>query len=248
MRGAGALWTIVVLNGAVFLLWAVAEETRSPALLEFLAAHFLVSRDHLAAGHFWTLLTAAFSHEAPLHLVLNMMVLYSFGTVLVYRWGPRAFLIFHLVAGVFSSAGHVVVGELIGRHEPALGASGAVSAALAAFTVLYPRHRILVLGLLPLPAYIGTALFVGLDVWGVLAQKAGGGLPIGHGAHLAGALFGLAFSLARKRLFPGQALRPEEAAILDALRRKVETYGVESLTPDERHFVETVLRRQGHGS
>ena len=40
---------------------------------------------------------------------------------------------------------------------------------------------------------VGAILFVGLDVWGVIAQAGGGGLPIGHGAHLGGALAGLIY-------------------------------------------------------
>jgi membrane associated rhomboid family serine protease len=193
------LYALIALNVAVCLFWWLAEHSASERLAQIAVDNLLVSRAHLAAGYWWTLLTAEFSHRETWHLAMNMLVLYSFGRVLVWRWGTRTFLVFYLVAAVVASLGHVATGYLIDRNEAALGASGAVSAVLAAFAVLYPRHRVLVFAVLPLPAWIATLLFVGLDVWGVAAQSAGGGLPIGHGAHLAGAAFGLAYTLVKSR-------------------------------------------------
>jgi membrane associated rhomboid family serine protease len=63
------------------------------------------------------------------------------------------------------------------------------------FALLYPREKLLLFGIIPLPAMFGALAFVGLDVWGVVAQAQGGGLPIGHGAHLGGALTGLLYYL-----------------------------------------------------
>ncbi len=42
---------------------------------------------------------------------------------------------------------------------------------------------------------VGAFLFIGLDVWGLVAQSGGGGLPIGHGAHLGGAITGIIYYL-----------------------------------------------------
>jgi membrane associated rhomboid family serine protease len=194
---------LLALNVIVFLAWLPAD-LYDPAdqLGRFMAENFFVSREHLEEGQYWTLLTAEFSHREIWHLALNMMVLMNFGPVLVWRWGQRKFLVFYLIAAMVASIGHVVVGGLIGRDTWALGASGAISGVLAAFAVLYPHHRILLFGIVPLPAYIATILFVGLDVWGVVAQSSGGGLPIGHGAHLGGAAFGLVYSSYQKRRGP----------------------------------------------
>jgi membrane associated rhomboid family serine protease len=40
---------------------------------------------------------------------------------------------------------------------------------------------------------VGALAFIGLDVWGLIAQAEGGGLPIGHGAHLGGAFTGILY-------------------------------------------------------
>ncbi|MEX2608599.1 MAG: rhomboid family intramembrane serine protease, partial [Gemmatimonadota bacterium] len=63
---------LAVANGIVFLLWMALP-------FQVMAGHFLVSWDHLAAGRFWVLLTAVFSHNLLFHLLINMIVLLSFG-------------------------------------------------------------------------------------------------------------------------------------------------------------------------
>jgi membrane associated rhomboid family serine protease len=55
---------------------------------------------------------------------------------------------------------------------------------------MIPQARLYLLGIIPMPAIVGAIAFVGLDIVGLTAQAGGGGLPIGHGAHLSGALVG----------------------------------------------------------
>jgi membrane associated rhomboid family serine protease len=228
---------LIGLNVVVYFLWWVAPP-------EFMGLNFLVSREHLAYGYYWTLLTAEFSHKELWHLLMNMITLRSFGSVLVSLWGSRRFIGFYLAAAVVASLAHVGVGFIIGRENAALGASGAVSAALAAFAFLYPRQKILLFGAVPLPAYVAVLLFVGLDVWGVVAQSAGGGLPIGHGAHLGGAAFGLAYAMLSGRRAP---LAPSDAQLeeIDRLLAKARAGGVESLSPEEHAFLQAMMRDRG---
>ncbi len=157
--------------------------------------NFLVSWDHLAEGRLWTLLTAVFSHNAFWHIFLNMYVLFSFGAVIEELIGPRRFLSFYLLAGIFSSFCHALVSAFILGDSaiPALGASGAVAGLVILFALSYPREKLLIFGLIPIPAIFGALLFVSLDLWGLFAQAGGGGLPIGHGAHLGGALIGFLY-------------------------------------------------------
>jgi membrane associated rhomboid family serine protease len=76
---------------------------------------------------------------------------------------------------------------------PALGASGAISGTVVLFALMFPQAKIFILGILPLPAIWGAVLLVGLDLWGLVSQTAGGDLPIGYGAHLGGAFTGLIY-------------------------------------------------------
>ncbi len=107
------------------------------------------------------------------------------------------FLVFYLMAGVVSSLSHCLVSAfLVDKPDMlAVGASGSISGLVLLFSLLYPREKILLFGLIPLPAFFGALAFIGLDVWGVFAQAQGGGLPIGHGAHLGGAFTGIIYYL-----------------------------------------------------
>lgn len=187
---------IAVANAAVFLLWLL------PAVpTDVMAGHFVVSWDHLAAGRVWTAITTVFSHYAMFHLVVNMIVLLSFAPPLELMMGSRRFLRFYLGAGVLGSIGHAAVSNfLLDRPgQAALGASSAISGVLLLFALIFPRARVLFFFILPLPAIVAALAFIGIDVWGLIAQAEGGGLPIGHGAHLGGALAGILYFLARGR-------------------------------------------------
>lgn len=163
----------------------------------FMNDNFLVSWTRLLEGRYWTLLTSAFSHNMFLHILLNMFVLNSFGPIIERTIGSKRFLGFYLIAGMIGSFGHTVVSRFI-LDKPdlsALGASGAIAGLILLFSLLYPKEKILLLGIIPMPAMVGALMFVGLDIWGVVAQAEGGGLPIGHGAHLGGAIAGFIYFL-----------------------------------------------------
>jgi membrane associated rhomboid family serine protease len=184
---------IVVANAVVFLLWMSLP-------LPAMACHFLVSWDHLADGRVWVLLTAVFSHTLLFHLLINMIVLLSFGPPLERLMGSVRFLGFYLVAGIIGSLAHAVVSNyLIGRPgQPALGASSAIAGVLLLFAFIFPKVKVLLFFVVPLPALAAALLFVGIDIWGLVMQVEGEGLPIGHGAHLGGALTGLIYYLVRR--------------------------------------------------
>jgi len=182
---------ILALNGLIYLLWQIPSER----WLAWMMRNFLVSGEGVLAGYLWTLITAEFSHFAFLHLFVNMIVLMGFGRVLELKLGAARFLRFYLAAGAVSSFSHVLVSSfLLDQPElPALGASGAISAVVLLFALIYPRERILLFGLLPLPALWGALIAVGIDLLGLASQARGSSLPIGYGAHLGGASFGLAY-------------------------------------------------------
>jgi len=177
---------LLAINAGVFGLWLLLGE--SPFMLD----NFLISWDALAAGRSWTLLTSEFSHVAFFHFFLNMVVLANFGPIVEYTIGSARFLGFYLTAAVVASLSHAGVSAfLLGEPGlPALGASGAISGVVLLFAFLYPRARILLFFVIPMPVMVGVAAVVGLDLAGLIWQIEGGGLPIGHGAHLGGAATG----------------------------------------------------------
>ncbi len=99
------------------------------------AGRTLDSHGHLigiAEGDYWRLLTAAFLHYGPFHLLLNMLALYWFGTALEQRIGSARFLLLYIVSGLAGSAGAL----LLDPTTPTVGASGAIFGILGAGLVL----------------------------------------------------------------------------------------------------------------
>ena len=195
---------LILLNLVVYGMWLGLNQ-------DFMAAHFLVSWSALVDGRVWVLLTSVFSHVMVLHLFINMFVLNSFGRFLEQFLGPKFYLSFYIVAGLISSFSHAALSNyLLGQPDlPALGASGAIAGLVLLFSLTFPKEKIVLFGIIPVPALVGAVAFVGLDLWGLAAQAEGGGLPIGHGAHLGGAFTGLLAYLffVRPRLIRSRMLR-----------------------------------------
>jgi membrane associated rhomboid family serine protease len=190
VRKSFLVYFLIAVNILVFVMWSMAK---TPAAMAFMENNFLVSYDALLAGRWWVLITSVFSHSMAFHILLNMMVLSSFGPIIVEELGNKFFIIFYFIAGVVSSLSHALVSAfyLHAPDHPALGASGAIAGVLLLFCLMYPREKILLMMVIPIPAIWGAVAFVGLDVWGLIEQSRGGGLPIGHGAHLGGSACGL---------------------------------------------------------
>jgi membrane associated rhomboid family serine protease len=239
---------LVVINLLVFFIWQASR--LSPQLLDFMRFNFVISTAHLLDGRVWTLVTAAVSQMDLVHLLFNMMVLYSFGPVIERLLGSRRFVWFYLGAATFSSLCHCMTTVLLQRGAvPALGASGVMTGLLLIFALLFPKQTILIFGVIPVPALIGVLGFVGLDIWGLVAQSQGHGLPIGHGAHLGGTLFGamIYFGYVRPKrrqlVASSYGLTVEELAEAERLRRKVAEQGHDSLTYEEQSFLHQIVSR-----
>ena len=178
------------INIVVFLAWQFATDDMEVAQL--MVSNFLASWNGLLSGHVWTLLTSAYSHFEFLHLAINMFVLWNFGVLIERQMGRQRFLVFYVVCSVVGSLAHCMVSEwLLGMPDRgALGASGAVCGVLMAFALEYPKARILLFGIVPVPALICVVGMAGFDVWGVINQSRGQGFGIGHAAHLGGGIAG----------------------------------------------------------
>ena len=201
LRPVIAVPFIITINIAVFIAWYVSQ-VGDPDLI-FMRDNFLVSWDGLAEGRYWTLLTSAFSHNMFLHIFINMYVLQSFGSILEKLLGFTRFIRLYLFAALVGSISHCVVSKFLLEEPqlPALGASGAIAGLILVFSLLFPRQKIYLLGVIPLSAIWGAFAFIGLDLWGLWSQVQGGGLPIGHGAHLGGALGGFLYYLRLRHRF-----------------------------------------------
>jgi membrane associated rhomboid family serine protease len=136
----------------------------------------------------WQLISYAFLHGGPLHLLLNMYALWLFGSRMENVWGSRAFTRYYFVCVVGAGVVQLLVASYSGEIYPTIGASGGVFGVLLAFGMTFPNERLLLL----FPPVILKAkwfviLFGAIELWTGVTGTAPG---VAHFAHLGGMLFG----------------------------------------------------------
>lgn len=134
-------------------------------------------------------------HADFIHLALNMFVFYSFGRVMeaifTINWGPMKgrllFIALYVLGGVAATLPSMRKhGDNYGYNS--VGASGAVSALLMSYMILFPLNEIAFF-FIPMPAFIGVFVFFLLEHF----MKRNVRSNIAHDAHIWGALFGIVF-------------------------------------------------------
>jgi membrane associated rhomboid family serine protease len=108
-----------------------------------------------------------FLHGGFMHLLGNMLYLWVFGNNVEDAMGHVKFTLFYFVCGFAAAFGMAYVDPT--SQIPVVGASGAISGALAAYVLLWPRARITVivpLGIIFYPFRISAIWVVGF--WFVL--------------------------------------------------------------------------------
>ena len=146
----------------------------------------------------YRLITSGFVHADWIHLGVNMYVLYEFGQFVELHfvewygvWGRLIYLVVYLLAIV---AGDIpsLIREKENIGYAAIGASGAVSAIVFIFIIMYPWLRLEIMFILPMPAIVAGVGYIAYSWWAANRQAPGMlGRPVGHDAHLVGSLFGI---------------------------------------------------------
>jgi membrane associated rhomboid family serine protease len=134
-----------------------------------------LSRDTIAAGDYWTLITSGFLHRGLFHLLSNMLALWILGTMLEPLLGRWRFALVYAVALLCGSLGVLLVSA-----DASAGASGAVFGLMGAAAVI-ARSRGLNLMESGLGLWLGLNLLLtftipGISVGGHIGGLAGGAL------------------------------------------------------------------------
>jgi membrane associated rhomboid family serine protease len=205
------VWLIAI-TCAVFLGQMVGKDlagVRDLALAP-LTAEGIYDTRLIAQGEVWRLFTPIFLHGSLWHLACNMLVLYWTGTRLETQYGGKEFLAFYLLAGVCANAGYFLL-QITGLMPPSLavGASGAVTAALVLYAFHYPRQRVYLYFVVPMPIWFLVVLYVALDTFGALGAVRG---QVAYAVHLCGAFFGLLYFQSGRRITALLPSLPSRAA------------------------------------
>jgi len=236
-----AIKILVSVNIGIFVL-----QTISGAESLFFPLFGLVPKLVWSQFMLWQPFTYLFFHGGVWHVLINMFVLWMFGSELERLWGKVHFLKFYFITGI--GAGLITMLFGLDSITPIVGASGAVYGILLAYGLTYPNRTIYLYGIIPIKSLwfiigIGTIAFI---------SSFDGSSQISHLTHLSGMVIGyfvlkkpvrlndLWFSIRKrtmeykvqqqeKKFSEQQAIELDINRILDKIHRE----GFDSLSEDE---------------
>lgn len=182
------------INLGFFLIEEILRISFDDSLFPIMA----LSREGLANGGWWQLVTHAFLHGNLFHLMVNMVALWFTGPLLEELLGRWRYLLLYF-GGIL--AGGLLQTTASPGSVDLVGASGAVCALLVGFATLLPRLEITALIFFVIPVRMKAAtlgwliVVVSLLFWMFGIEK-----DIGHLAHVGGALAGFLICLLYRRL------------------------------------------------
>ena len=173
--GLTVVKVLIGINVAVYVLSVAQSGGLSPDQ-QFLADWGLYG-PAVANGEWYRLITAAFLHANPIHLLFNMLMLWWFGQALEGALGQARFAGVYFVSALAGSAGAL----LLTPESFTVGASGAVFGILGAGLVL-ERRQIFVFGGSAMAVVVLNVLFTflisNISLGGHLGGLAGGMLAV----------------------------------------------------------------------
>ena len=141
---------------------------------------------------FWiTPLTSTLIHAGFLHLVLNLVMLVYCGRMLERALGSQGLAVLYVLGAYAAAAAQWALAP--GSVIPVIGASGAVSAFLGAYAMLFAERPVPAIG--PIPSRVVRVIWLGAAWIGIQLlvgfASLGSGPAIAIGEHIGGFLAGL---------------------------------------------------------
>ncbi len=137
----------------------------------------------------YEVITSGFLHANLTHLLVNMFVLYFFGSVMEGVLGPVHFLMLYF-SGLLVSSIPSMVKHRDNPDYATIGASGAVEAVLFSFIFVFPTEKLMLILLpIPIPAWFFGLAFL---AYSIFEGRRGKG-NVNHAAHIAGAVWGIVY-------------------------------------------------------
>lgn len=202
----------------------------------------------------WRLITYLFIHDthSPFHILLNMLILWMFGSPLVETLGERKFTWFYFSTGAFSAVCTLIFYTITDNPTTVIGASGALFGLMVAFAIFWPTQQFLLLFLFPVQARYAVLIIGAIELVSITYND-----RIAHVTHLGGALFAyLYFKLEgrgadlldswrnRKVEHTRRAAKRTEVENtqtmidIDPILKKISISGMNSLTKEEKEKLE----------
>jgi membrane associated rhomboid family serine protease len=194
----------LILINVLFFIWQLLVP--APQLDQTYSALALVPCEfprNVGVDMFWIYLRGMFLHAGFAHLLGNMVYLWLFGTNIEDYYGRRTFLALYFLGGLAAGFTQTVVYAHMCSPVVGIGASGAISAVLGSYLILYPGTRVRVgiiffrifMHVVKVPALVVLGLWFVLQLLGGFQALSGGMLGgVGFFAHIGGFIFGMVFA------------------------------------------------------
>jgi len=203
----------------------------------------------------WRVITYQFLHAGPGHVIFNMLMLYFFGPTLESLWSSKRFLKFYLICGAMGGFVYPILYHIgcPGVHPGILmGASGAIFGIIAAMAILFPRVKVYMFGVIPVPMVVLVCIMVTVSAYTLLGgQNVGGEL-----AHFGGLAAGVMYVLwhpwiqkTRIKMNDGRwekkiTQERELYASVDEILDKVHKSGMKSLSRKEKQILKQATEKE----
>ena len=254
-RRTSAVMMLIIVNVVMFVLSVFLRKAGWDPVHQGLG---LVPNDVVERFMVWEIVTSMFLHADLFHILMNMLILFMFGSGVEQRLGRGPFFRLYFGAGILAGLAYIVFGLFDAPFRPAVGASGGVMGLLVYFTMVNPNARVLFMMFIPMRMIWATTIILGIDLYYFIFADSGA-TGIAHTAHLGGALFGflyyryahvidlffLKLELKGKRRGSARPDRERERlrAEVDRLLDKVSTGGLDALSPKEKKALQAASER-----
>ena len=254
-------WLLILNLGIYFLDLFLANAAGDRPIRDF---GIFSIRSAVFEGRIWEFITFQFLHGSVGHVLFNCVGIFFFGPWLERWWGAGRFIIFYLLCGIAGAGFFTLLvwcgllpGDGAGSYL--LGASAGIYGIFIGVAVIAPDLRVMLLfPPIELSMRQLAMALMAISVGAILLKL--GGNEGGEAGHLGGAILG--FILMRypqllghgssvetvrpraisrtpaAKLRPRTSLENEQDSAVDVILDKISREGFQSLTADERDFLQ----------
>ena len=219
---------LLFINVLLFLATQVLSSISGTDLTSLLGLHFFMASDFRV----YQLVTYMFMHGGWAHIILNMLMLWMFGSSVENVFGAKRYLFYYILCGIgaglcqelaqyvqyctdgLADYQMVNLGSMVIPTSQYLnmmttvGASGAIYALLLAYGMMFPNVRMFIMPI-PVPIKAKWVIMGSIIIEFFSGMRTGTNDNVAHMAHLGGMIFGLLLILYWRRQALGGNQRPK---------------------------------------
>lgn len=182
----------ILLNVAVFVYELLLMQSGN--IDQFFMDYGAIPVETMRGQDIFTLFTSMFIHGGWMHFIGNMLFLWVFADNIEAVIGNGRFVFFYIIGGLVAHAAHIYFN--VDSTIPTIGASGAISAVMGAYLVMFPTSRVKLLFIIftfrvPAILFLGFWIFQQSSAGVASLSEVGESAGTAWWAHIGGFAFGV---------------------------------------------------------